>query len=248
MPAASPRTSDARPSRCTAAPRTSTTPGQADWTAIAALKEHVNIPVLGNGDIWEAADALRMMEETGCDGVVVGRGCLGRPWLFRDLAAAFTGQPIPDPPHLGEVVSMVRRHGELLAELMGEGRGMADLRKHMAWYFKGFVVGGETRTALGKVATLSELDTLLGCRSTPTSRSRRPSWASRVGARGHRDGWCCRRGGWTTSAATSWTPTPSSRSAAAEAVRAAVGFPPYSLADSHRHSPGAVRPGPVESS
>jgi nifR3 family TIM-barrel protein len=135
--------------------------GEADWTAIAALKQHVNIPVLGNGDIWEGADALRMVDETACDGVVVGRGCLGRPWLFRDLAAAFSGQSIPDPPHLGEVVVMVRRHGELLAELMGEGRGMADLRKHMAWYFKGFVVGSETRAALGMVVTLAELDALL---------------------------------------------------------------------------------------
>jgi nifR3 family TIM-barrel protein len=135
--------------------------GDADWTAIAALKQHVGIPVLGNGDIWEARDALRMLKETRCNGVVVGRGCLGRPWLFRDLAAASNGQPIPDPPHLSEVVGMVRRHGELLAELMGEGRGMADLRKHMAWYLKGFVVGGETRAALGRVATLAELDALL---------------------------------------------------------------------------------------
>jgi tRNA-dihydrouridine synthase len=135
--------------------------GEADWTSIAALRQHVGIPVLGNGDIWEARDALRMIEETGCDGVVVGRGCLGRPWLFRDLAAAFTRQPIPQPPHLGEVIVMVRRHGELLAELMGEWRGMADLRKHMSWYFKGFVVGGETRAALGKVSTLAELDALL---------------------------------------------------------------------------------------
>lgn len=135
--------------------------GQADWESIAALKQHVDIPVLGNGDIWEARDAQRMMEETGCDGVVVGRGCLGRPWLFRDLAAAFAGRPTPQPPDLSEVVLMVRRHGELLAELMGESRGMADLRKHMAWYFKGFVVGGETRAALGKVSTLDELDALL---------------------------------------------------------------------------------------
>ncbi|MEO8107251.1 MAG: tRNA dihydrouridine synthase DusB [Actinomycetes bacterium] len=136
--------------------------GQADWAAIAALKQHVAIPVLGNGDIWEASDAVQMMTETDCDGVVIGRGCLGRPWLFRDLAAVLTGQPVPTPPNLDEVVAMVRRHGELLAELMGEQRGMADLRKHMAWYFKGFVVGGETRSALGKVASLDELDALLG--------------------------------------------------------------------------------------
>jgi nifR3 family TIM-barrel protein len=136
--------------------------GSADWVAIAALKARVGIPVLGNGDIWEASDALRMMAETGCDGVVVGRGCLGRPWLFRDLAAVFTGQPLPDPPTLFEVRGMVRRHGELLAELMGELRGLSDLRKHMAWYFKGFFVGSEVRSALGKVSSLAELDTLLG--------------------------------------------------------------------------------------
>jgi nifR3 family TIM-barrel protein len=136
--------------------------GDADWTAIAALKQHISIPVLGNGDIWEASDALRMMAETGCDGVVIGRGCLGRPWLFRDLAAVFTGESVPAPPTLGEVTRMVRRHGELLAELMGETRGLTDLRKHMAWYFKGFVVGGEVRSALGKVSSLTELDALLG--------------------------------------------------------------------------------------
>ena len=136
--------------------------GAADWTAIAALKEHVGIPVLGNGDIWEASDAVRMMDETGCDGVVVGRGCLGRPWLFRDLATALSGRPVPQPPRLSDVIGMVHRHGELLAELMGEPRGMADLRKHMAWYFKGFRVGGETRAALGRVSSLAELAALLG--------------------------------------------------------------------------------------
>ncbi len=135
--------------------------GEADWSTIATLKQSVGIPVLGNGDIWEATDAVRMMDETGCDGVVVGRGCLGRPWLFRDLAAAFTGQPVPEPPNLGEVLRVLRRHGELLAELMGEPRGLADLRKHMAWYLKGFVVGSETRTALGLVSSLAELDALL---------------------------------------------------------------------------------------
>lgn len=136
--------------------------GEADWKAIAALKEHVGIAVLGNGDIWEASDAVRMMDETGCDGVVIGRGCLGRPWLFRDLAAVFAGRPLPHPPHLAAVISMVLRHGQLLAELMGERRGMADLRKHMAWYFKGFKVGGEVRAALGKVSSLDELAALLG--------------------------------------------------------------------------------------
>nr|WP_207782594.1 tRNA dihydrouridine synthase DusB [Phytoactinopolyspora limicola] len=135
--------------------------GVADWDSIARLKEHAAIPVLGNGDIWEAADALRMMRHTGADGVVVGRGCLGRPWLFRDLAAVFAGQPAPPLPTLGEVAAMIRRHAELLAELMGEERGLRDMRKHMAWYLKGFVVGSRTRAALGMVEDLSQLDGLL---------------------------------------------------------------------------------------
>ncbi|SDU61157.1 putative TIM-barrel protein, nifR3 family [Jiangella alkaliphila] len=136
--------------------------GEADWTSIARLKEHVSIPVLGNGDIWEAADAVRMLEATGADGVVVGRGCLGRPWLFRDLAAALTGAPVPSLPTLGEVAAMMRRHAELLADLMGEDRGLRDMRKHMAWYLKGFVAGSEVRASLGMVSSLADLDALLG--------------------------------------------------------------------------------------
>jgi nifR3 family TIM-barrel protein len=135
--------------------------GEADWDAIAELVTLVDIPVLGNGDVWEAGDALAMVARTGCAGVVVGRGCLGRPWLFRDLAAAFAGEPAPPLPTLGDVAVMVRRHGVLLAELMGEERGLRDLRKHMAWYCKGFVVGQHTRAALGMVSSLDELDELL---------------------------------------------------------------------------------------
>ena len=108
--------------------------GQADWAAIADLVSVVEIPVLGNGDIWEAADALRMMAETGAAGVVVGRGCLGRPWLFRDLAAAFAGDSVATLPTLGEVRLMMRRHAELLSEHMGEERGCKEFRKHVAWY------------------------------------------------------------------------------------------------------------------
>ena len=135
--------------------------GAADWGSIARLKGHVEIPVLGNGDIWEAADALRLIERTKADGVVVGRGCLGRPWLFRDLAAAFAGLPAPVLPSLGEVAAMIRRHAELLADLLGEDRGLRDMRKHMAWYLKGFAVGPEVRAPLGMVSTLAELDALL---------------------------------------------------------------------------------------
>jgi nifR3 family TIM-barrel protein len=135
--------------------------GQADWSAIAALVEHVSIPVLGNGDIWEASDALRMVAETGAAGVVVGRGCLGRPWLFRDLAAAFRGEEVATLPSLGEVRSMMYRHAELLAVHMGEERGCKEFRKHVSWYLRGFGAGGELRHALALVSTLAELDRLL---------------------------------------------------------------------------------------
>jgi nifR3 family TIM-barrel protein len=135
--------------------------GTADWDAIARLVEHVDIPVLGNGDIWEAADAVSMVRETGAAGVVVGRGCLGRPWLFRDLAAAFAGQQVATLPTLGEVRSMMRRHAELLCQHMGEERGCKELRKHVAWYLKGFVAGGELRNSLALVSSLDALDGLL---------------------------------------------------------------------------------------
>lgn len=135
--------------------------GHADWEPIAELVQLLQIPVFGNGDIWEAADAVRMVAQTGCAGVVVGRGCLGRPWLFRDLADAFAGREKKTLPTLGEVAVMVRRHAELLAGISGERHGLTDLRKHMAWYFKGFGLGGELRRRLAMVASLAELDGLL---------------------------------------------------------------------------------------
>jgi nifR3 family TIM-barrel protein len=156
--------------------------GRADWDAIARLVESVDIPVLGNGDIWEAGDALRMVEETGAAGVVVGRGCLGRPWLFRDLAAAFSSmveeaaspsmveegalRPSRNPvtpalPTLGEVRTMMRRHAVLLSEHMGEERGCKEFRKHISWYLKGFRAGGTLRHSLALVDSLATLDVLL---------------------------------------------------------------------------------------
>ena len=135
--------------------------GEADWSRIAELVASVDLPVLGNGDIWEAADALAMMRRTGCAGVVIGRGCLGRPWLFRDLAAAFAGREAPPLPNLGEVAAMVYRHAELLAGLDSETHGLRDLRKHMAWYFKGFAVGGDVRRGLATVESLAQLRGLL---------------------------------------------------------------------------------------
>lgn len=139
--------------------------GHADWDAIAMLKQHVtSIPVLGNGDIWSASDAQEMMAQTGCDGVVVGRGCLGRPWLFGELAEAFgaaSSGPQVDAT-LGFVAHAFRRHAELLVEFFDdEGRGCRDIRKHVAWYFKGYPVGGDTRAALATVSSLAEIDELI---------------------------------------------------------------------------------------
>ena len=137
--------------------------GTADWATIADLAELLDIPVLGNGDIWEADDAVRMVEQTGCAGVVVGRGCLGRPWLFADLGAAFAGRRDRVRPGLAEVTRVMRRHAELLADWAGDERwGVTDFRKHVAWYLKGFAVGGDLRSALAQASSLAELDDLIG--------------------------------------------------------------------------------------
>ena len=137
--------------------------GMADWSAIEKLKTAISdTPILGNGDIWSAEDALRMVDETGCDGVVVGRGCLGRPWLFGDLAAAFTGQATRTRPDLDFVAQAFKRHAELLVEFFDdEDRACRDIRKHVAWYFKGYAVGGELRASLATVRDLAQLDELL---------------------------------------------------------------------------------------
>lgn len=138
--------------------------GNADWDAIGTLKQTISsIPVLGNGDIWSAQDALRMVEQSGCDGIVVGRGCLGRPWLFGDLSAAFRGEQHTAMPGLGEVADAFRRHAELLVEFFDdEAKACRDIRKHVAWYFKGYAVGGELRARLAAVESLQHMDDLLG--------------------------------------------------------------------------------------
>jgi len=136
--------------------------GRADWDAIGELVRHVDIAVLGNGDIWEASDAVAMAEKTGCAGVVVGRGCLGRPWLFRDLAAALAGEDVLGLPRLGEVAAIMRLHAELLAAHLGEERGCTEFRKHIAWYLKGFRAGGEVRHQLAMISSLAALEELLG--------------------------------------------------------------------------------------
>ena len=140
--------------------------GEARWDAIAELKQAVDgIPVLGNGDIWGASDAVDMMAATGCDGVVIGRGCLGRPWLFGDLVTLLNGGTAPAPRALGAVLEAMRRHARLLAAHYeahgGESFAMRDFRKHTNWYMSGYPVGPEARRKLSQISTLAELDGIL---------------------------------------------------------------------------------------
>lgn len=138
--------------------------GKANWDAIKTLVEKMQefeIPVLGNGDIWSAQDALKMISQTGAAGVVIGRGCLGRPWIFGQLSAAFLGRPIPKDPGLAEISRIMYRHAQLLCELYGEYKGIRDIRKHIAWYLKGFSVGSELRTKMALVESLNQFDALL---------------------------------------------------------------------------------------
>jgi nifR3 family TIM-barrel protein len=133
--------------------------GPARWSAIGELVAALpGTPVLGNGDIWSANDALSMQRATGCAGVVIGRGCLGNPWLFRDLTAAFAGCRLAAPPTLGEVADTMREHAHLLCGHLGETRGMLSMRKHVAWYLIGYTVGGWKRRALMQCATLAEFE------------------------------------------------------------------------------------------
>jgi nifR3 family TIM-barrel protein len=137
--------------------------GKADWDAIARLVGHIpNTPVLGNGDIWSAQDAQRMLDQTGARGVVIGRGCLGRPWLFGQIRASFAGEPVPAEPKAGVILDLMRRHAQLLVEMHGdEFRGCQEMRKHMAWYLKGVIAGSETRGALSLISSLEQLESLL---------------------------------------------------------------------------------------
>jgi nifR3 family TIM-barrel protein len=134
--------------------------GHADWQAIAELKQAIRIPVFGNGDIWEAEDALRMMRQTGCDGVIVGRGCLGRPWLFRDLDDVFSGREPTDPPDFVTVLEVMFAHARKLVDWFGERMAMQSFRRHASWYTKGFRMHSELRAGLMRVETVAQLETL----------------------------------------------------------------------------------------
>jgi nifR3 family TIM-barrel protein len=169
--------------------------GAARWDRIAQMKEAVrSVPVLGNGDIWEAADALAMQRATGCDGVVIGRGCLGRPWLFADLAAAYPSAAAPEPaaptpargwqPSLGQVAAVMVRHARLLTDYLGPIGGPRDFRKHTGWYLSGFPIGPAVRRELAQVATLEEIELRLAGLDPDMER---PAETARW-PRGHTDG------------------------------------------------------------
>ena len=158
--------------------------GTADWSAIARLKAAIpDIPILGNGDIWTHDDAARMMAETGCDGVVIGRGCLGRPWLFGQLADHLSGREVRPSPDLAGVIATYRRHAVLLVEAFGEYVGCREIRKHHAWYFKGYRVQRHVRAGLGQVNSLAEIDGLLALIDTD-----QPSLPPAAGPRGRSSG------------------------------------------------------------
>jgi len=131
--------------------------GAAAWDSIAELKSSVSIPVLGNGDIWECWDALAMMRKTGCDGVIVGRGCLGRPWLFRELAEVFDGREPTPPPNLGQIVEVMTDHARRLCAFFGEDTGMRQMRKWCGWYTKGFRGSAVVREKLSRVTSIADM-------------------------------------------------------------------------------------------
>ena len=135
--------------------------GEADWAAIGRLVEVLDVPVLGNGDVWESFDALRMMRATGCAGVIVGRGCLGRPWLFGELAEVFNGREPGPPPAFGEIVEVMMDHGQRLVDLFGETVGVRQMRKWTAWYTKGFRGSAAVRGRLMRIESLAEIRSIV---------------------------------------------------------------------------------------
>ena len=135
--------------------------GKADWNIIRQVKEAVKIPVIGNGDVDSPENAKRMLDETGCDGVMVGRAVRGNPWLFREIVAYLEGKPVPERPSKEEILETMLRHTRMQLEFKGEYTGMREMRKHIAWYTAGFPNSAKLRDAINAVETYRELETLL---------------------------------------------------------------------------------------
>lgn len=134
----------------------------ADWGIIKAVKEAVSIPVIGNGDVVDAKSACNMINETGCDMVMVGRAALGNPWIFRDINAYLSEScRIMPPPSIPERIIVIRKHMEAMVKEKGEARGMCEARKHVGWYLHGIKGAAEFRKKAGMLSTLQDLDTLL---------------------------------------------------------------------------------------
>lgn len=136
--------------------------GTADWDMIRQVKENVSIPVIANGDVFSGEDALAIREQTGCDGIMVGRGAKGNPWIFREIRAALDGKPIPDRPEPEEVIAMILRHAELSIHYKGEFTGIREMRKHTAWYTAGMRGASKLRDAVNQVSNYEQLKALFG--------------------------------------------------------------------------------------
>ena len=137
--------------------------GHSNWEEIKRLKQELSIPVIGNGDVFSGQDAVEMMKETGCDGVAVGRGSQGRPWLFSDIFSAFKGKDQVSVPSLGQVVSYIKEHFSMMIEFMegDEQRAAQAMRSHFGWYLRGYPIGGEARSAVMQSSSESELFSIL---------------------------------------------------------------------------------------
>ncbi len=135
--------------------------GKADWDEIKKVKAELDIPVIGNGDVFSAEDALRLMDYTSCDAVMVGRGALGNPWIFREILALYEGRSLPERPTTAELADTMERHLLLMAEMKPEKVAVLEMRKHVGWYLKGIHGAAEMRRRINTISEIGELKDFL---------------------------------------------------------------------------------------